>query len=369
MLAGAGLWVFSGTAEAGIALLWIAFIPIFSWSLNFLLRHRLRTSIALPMAGEKGRCFAASVTFCNPTRLPTGKVEGVLCVRNELTGEQTRLRLLASVPAGGSQEVQARVLTKHCGYLHIWVERVRVFDLFHILPVPCCAGAKGSVCVLPDTFPMRIYLSVSPQTPQDSETYSTQRAGNDFSETFQLRDYLPGDSLRSVHWKLSGKLDRLVVREPGLPITRSTLVFWDNSTGRPEATDALAETAASICQALCRQGLSYHLAWNDGNARQLPVRQIDRPEDFYECLPLLIRAHASGEESGCGQYLRELGRPRYARILYLAERPPAELAEFAAESSLTALFWDAGLVDLPFQVLSIQPNTYPTDLQQMELDR
>lgn len=313
----------------------------------------------------------ASVTFLNPTRLPTGGVEGVLCVCNELTGEQTRLRLQASVPAGGSQEVQVRVLTKHCGSLHIWVEQVRVFDLFHILPVCCRASAQGSVSVLPDTFPMQAYLSVSPQTPQDSETYSTQRAGNDGSETFQLQDYVPGDSLRSVHWKLSGKLDHLVVREPSLPITRSILVFWDKSsrTGRPEATDALAETTASLCQALCRQGLSFHLAWNDGSVQQLPVRQIDRPEDFYECLPLLIRSHASGQESGCGQYLRELGHPHYAQILYLAEIPPADLTEFAAEGSLTALLWDAGSLDLPFQVLSVQPNTYPADLQQMELDR
>lgn len=366
----AALWVFSGTSEAGIALLWIACTPFFSWSLNFLLRQRLQAAVALPMSGEKGRYFVTSVTFSNPARLPTGKVEGVLCVRNELTGEQTRLHLQAPVPAGGSKEVQVRVLTKHCGYLHIWVEQVRVFDLFHLLPVRCRAGAQGSVCVLPDTFPMRVYLSVSPQAPQDSETYSTQFAGNDFSETFQLRDYVPGDSLRSVHWKLSGKLDRLVMREPGLPVTRSILVFWDKSThtGKAEAADALAETAASLCLALCQQGLLFHLAWNDSSLQQLPVRQIDHTEDFYDCLPLLIRSHASGEESGCGQYLRELGRPRYARILYLAERPPADLIEFAAESTLTALLWDTGPVDLPFQVMSIQPDTYPMDLQQMELD-
>lgn len=352
-------------------LLWFAFTPIFSWSLNFLLRRRLRTAVALPVSGEKGRDFVASVAFINPTRLPTGRLEGVLCVRNELTGEQTRLRLRASVPAGGSQEVQARVLSKHCGYLYIWVEQVRVFDLFHILPVRCRGGAQGSVGILPETFPVQAHLSVRPQTPQDSETDSSQCAGNDSSETFQLRDYVPGDSLRSVHWKLSGKLDHLIVREPGLPIARSILVFWDKSsgTGRPEATDALVETTASLCQALCGQGLSFHLAWNDSNEQQLPVRQIDSPEDFYECLPLLIRTHASGEESGCRQYLRELGRPRYAKILYLAEIPPADLAEFAADGSLTALLWDAGLVDLPFPVLSIRPSTYPADLQQMELDR
>lgn len=38
------------------------------------------------------------------------------------------------------------------------------------------------------------------------------RKGNDPSEIFDIKDYTPGDDLRFVHWKLSGKADHLIMR-------------------------------------------------------------------------------------------------------------------------------------------------------------
>ena len=72
------------------------------------------------------------------------------------------------------------------------------------------------------------------------------KKGSDYSETFQLREYVPGDSIKQIHWKLSEKLDKLVVREASLPVQKSTLVFWDKYAENgfsPEEADAMAEVA------------------------------------------------------------------------------------------------------------------------------
>lgn len=39
------------------------------------------------------------------------------------------------------------------------------------------------------------------------------RKGTDASEMFDIRSYVPGDDIRSIHWKLSGKTDELIVRQ------------------------------------------------------------------------------------------------------------------------------------------------------------
>lgn len=80
------------------------------------------------------------------------------------------------------------------------------------------------------------------QSP-DSDTSSPDRRGSDLTEPFRLREYAPGDSLRQIHWKLSSKLDRLVIREPGMPAARTLLVFWDRS-GDAAARDAQAEACS-----------------------------------------------------------------------------------------------------------------------------
>ena len=72
------------------------------------------------------------------------------------------------------------------------------------------------------------------QSP-DSDTSSPDRRGSDLTEPFRLREYAPGDSLRQIHWKLSSKLDRLVIREPGMPAARTLLVFWDRAAMPPRA--------------------------------------------------------------------------------------------------------------------------------------
>ncbi|MFR7744089.1 MAG: DUF58 domain-containing protein [Acutalibacteraceae bacterium] len=50
---------------------------------------------------------------------------------------------------------------------------------------------------------------------------------------FQIRDYVPGDSQRQIHWKLSHKYDKLIVKDPSLPITRSAAVFWERTEETP----------------------------------------------------------------------------------------------------------------------------------------
>lgn len=43
------------------------------------------------------------------------------------------------------------------------------------------------------------------------------RKGSDASEMFDIRDYVPGDDIRTIHWKLSGKTDELIVRQASAP--------------------------------------------------------------------------------------------------------------------------------------------------------
>ena len=87
-----------------------------------------------------------------------------------------------------------------------------------------------------------VYVSPDANCPDDSENYAPDRTGYDLAEVYALREYAPGDSLRQMHWKLSSKLDKLVVREPSLPVRRSVLVFWERTqTAAPEQSDAQAD--------------------------------------------------------------------------------------------------------------------------------
>ena len=139
-------------------------------------------------------------------------------------------------------------------------------------PVFGLVGAKKPVgltapsLVLPDVWPVELTVSERRSPDMDSSEYSMYHPGNDPSETFALREYLPGDRIKNIHWKLSEKTDHLLVRQLGLPVNNAILLVLDNTADTapsPEEREALGEAAVSVSAALCEAGLPHQAAWLD----------------------------------------------------------------------------------------------------------
>lgn len=118
--------------------------------------------------------------------------------------------------------------------------------------------------VLPDTFEIAVELGETNTPDMDSSEYSPVRPGSDPSELFGVRDYREGDALKRIHWKLSEKYDRTVVREASLPVARSILLLLDNAPEgaiAPEKVSAAVEGLMSASESLAGQGISHEIGW------------------------------------------------------------------------------------------------------------
>ena len=100
---------------------------------------------------------------------------------------------------------------------------------------------------------------------------SVPQKGNDISEIYNIRDYISGDALNSVHWKLSGKFDTLKSKEFGASYDNRTLILADLSRKRGERTfdderlNAVLDIAVSLSDSFKSRGLSHSVGWfNDG---------------------------------------------------------------------------------------------------------
>ena len=56
--------------------------------------------------------------------------------------------------------------------------------------------------------------------------------------------------MKAIHWKLSGKLDDLIVREPGLPIDNSLMMILDKRL--PADGSVSAELIDRTTELFCR---------------------------------------------------------------------------------------------------------------------
>lgn len=79
-----------------------------------------------------------------------------------------------------------------------------------------------------------------------------RRSGHDSVRT--VRDYVPGDATRLVHWAVTARRDQLTVKELEDPEGAVLAVVLD-LTGDPEVGEKMASRAAGLCAAGLRGGL------------------------------------------------------------------------------------------------------------------
>ena len=162
------------------------------------------------------------------TRLPLPRLQARLHWSNQLTGAGGRVRWEPVRTAPGAPPT-LELATPHCGRLICRAERAWTCDLLGLFPLPIPTGRPAAVLILPPDMEQALPERLLGGGPGGGALLPAQgRAGEDYD----LRDYRPGDPLRSVHWKLSSKRDELVVRETLEP-RQTTLVLTYDHFGAP----------------------------------------------------------------------------------------------------------------------------------------
>lgn len=186
-------------------------------------------------------------------------------ITNAMTGDVI-LRQLMMPLRRNCGEYALSVTPENCGELTIRCLRAAVRDHLDLYN----RKIEGFPTVKTVIYPQNVHLDVllnSNTAGSPREGGPTQnRRGNDPSEVFDLREYVPGDDIRSIHWKLSVKTDSLVLRQPGAPTYYDLLLLSDigllqdgERSDRAERSAAIAYGAAAL-QDLLRQGIRCCLA-------------------------------------------------------------------------------------------------------------
>lgn len=328
------LWVRFGSGGALALAIALVLIPLASVPLNLFLREKIRLKLNAEPNLRKGAMGTVTVALENPNWLPADltcrlKAENLL---NGLTHRE-RLRF-----AGQTMATELR--SDFCGRLRVTVEQAKLYDCFGLIGIRVRCREKCHITVQPEGFEMSISLAEELGGMAESEQYSQYRPGPDLTETFQLREYVPGDSPRQIHWKLSGKLDKLIVRDPGLPARQDVLLFWERTgdTETPETIDAQAEALVSIGRALLEQDVQFRLGWNDVTENRCILHEIRELEDLIAVLPRLLSARG-GRDRDSGAALLVQTRPDAlcSHMVYMAHTPNPAVLDWQGHGHLTVL--------------------------------
>ena len=108
---------------------------------------------------------------------------------------------------------------------------------------------------MPDTVSCTVFPpAVSPQPgfnldeALDTEPVLKPKLGGGMAEDYDLREYRPGDMLNSIHWKLSSKTDKLIIREGLIPENSNIFLVLQNDTEIAVSLGILRWLSVELCR-------------------------------------------------------------------------------------------------------------------------
>ena len=265
-------------------------LPLLSLALSLpaVLLAKLTLSLQPGRLARGGAC-TLKLTLRLPLGLPVARFSGRLTVLNALTGERQVHRLRLRAP-GGVLEASFPLPTEHCGALLCTLERPRLLGWLGLLSFPLPGGTRAARAgVLPA--PMAPGPLPNVLAGLGMEGGWKPRPGGGPGEDYDLREYRPGDLLRSVHWKLSSKRDELVVRETLEP-RRSTLLLTLDHFGPPQELDAALDRLQALSRLLLEKETPHVVQWARPESGEIVAHTLAGEQDLQRCLEDFLRQRA-----------------------------------------------------------------------------
>lgn len=338
------LFLHTGSAAALGGAAALVVIPLVFLAVNLYAKGRVTAEIRTAGSVRKGNAGEICVTLTNPTVFPLLNVSVGVAVENQLNRKLSRSVLTSFVMPKSVKSLTLKASDDYCGRMRVSLFKLKLYDCFGLGGACVKTDAVAHMTVLPDTFDQQINIIPNPHSASDSEIYAPDRPGSDLSETFQIREYAEGDSPRQIHWKLTSKFDRMIVKDPSMPIIRSVLVFWERTgdDGDLSLTDAQAEVVVSVCKNLLEQSVQFTVGWNDTDRNLCVLQEIHDMDELIGFIPRILRA-TGAKEGVSGAYLLNTAlREIPAHIIYIAKTPQSEILEFSESASITVLHCGEG---------------------------
>lgn len=181
-----------------------------------------------------------------------------ISVENAFLGTAGGLVLDVPVYLHGKSSLDIPIVPTAPGLNIIRIERLVAKDLCSFFRFKRKLSAAVEVVVLPE------HIYADAQMPDISENELNEgdesaKRGSDYSDVTDIREYVPGDKLKNIHWKLSAKKELLMVKERTGLSDKEAVVVTELYNG--ELLSGVLSYTYSVLYYILNRGLSAKLIY------------------------------------------------------------------------------------------------------------
>lgn len=288
----------------------------------FLWRQSSGVSVSLKEEGYHsgaGEAGILRVLVKNASAYPLLGAELMVTTRYARERETESRLIPMHLPAGQEKEIEVGLRFPYCGRVCVAFPGIRIYDCLGFLSRKKKWGRETEFLIRPKPVFVNLEeLRELPMIGEESDSYYTDRSGQDNSEIYQIRDYRAGDRLSAVHWKLSARTEGLLVKEFSQPKKSSYLLFLDNRCAGQEDFHRRLTTFLAISASLAAEKYVHTAAWFDPGTGVPKEAMIQDWEDYSRVADRLLTMEWEKEgEFPLPVYERFFPQVQYVKMFYV----------------------------------------------------
>lgn len=210
-----------------IILLVVLLTPLFSGVIMLFFKGKI--SVRLKASGEiayVGDNMQIELEVTNKSIFPIINSRYKIRFVNTITLEETIRYIRIPLGAKKSEKIVIDINMPHCACVIGTLEWIRVYDYLNVFSRKIKKTDNVTVSVLPRVEKLLTKEDDIVNT-LESNIYSTTKAGDDVTEIFGIREFANGDKMQRIHWKLTQKYNKILVKDYSLPINENDVLLFE----------------------------------------------------------------------------------------------------------------------------------------------
>ncbi|MCR5543899.1 MAG: DUF58 domain-containing protein [Eubacterium sp.] len=184
------------------------------------------------------------------------------------------------------------------------IKTMTVRDLLGFVSLKKNADTSTEVYVYPEK-DSQAEMNLSDMSRGMTESEETMKKGHDFSDVSDVREYIPGDKLMSIHWKLSAKRDILMVKDR-VAMSDQQMVVLIDLAGNDEMVDEVVTLAYAVVDRFVREQTYVRLMWWSEGEFAFKEYQIMSHDDLNNAYSMMYYSNIYSDGQKIREYMRSI---------------------------------------------------------------
>lgn len=256
----------------------------------------------------------------NKSMIPVDELKIGIKIHNYFYENTEEYTIIAATVPKKYRSTKISLSGVYCGRIMAEAVSMNICDMFGLFTFTKEISNIKEISIMPSKQEKYEGVDLSVLGSADDEEIQYIK-GDDVSQISQIRDYIPGDRLQNIHWKLSAKSRELQVKEFSMPYSEDVILlleFYINAE-QPEVFDELIETMYAFSVDLIRQGRKFTVMYHGNESYELESMDVFNEDDLGTVINELYFTEPQNENGITYELFTSLNSEIKGTVLYLSD--------------------------------------------------